>query len=74
MGWATGARVLSDIIEVVDRHVLDDSDKMGLYKDLIIIFEEYDCDNTDECLEIDSMFDEVYYELKGKEVVLEEEE
>jgi hypothetical protein len=74
MGWATGARVLSDIIEAVDRHVLDDSDKMSLYKDLIIIFEEYDCDNTDECLEIDSMFDEVYYELKGEEEVLEEEE
>ncbi len=73
MSWASGSKVLSEIIEAVDRHVLDDSDKMSLYKDLILIFEEYDCDTIDECLEIDSMFDEVYSEYIGDEDSEEEE-
>ena len=47
MGWNTGADVLRDIIEVLNK-ISPKIDRDLIYIELIPIFENYDCDVLDE--------------------------
>jgi len=73
MGWSTGSRIMGDIIEALMETVSDDQYRAEVYSTLIDIFENYDCDNLNECLEIDEVFDEVYLEKYPEEDLVEEE-
>lgn len=74
MGWSTGSRILSEIIESIMENVADEAERSDIYSDLIGIFEDYDCDTIDECLEIDEVFDEVYNEKYPEEDAIDLEE
>lgn len=77
MGWARGSQIMTEIIETLMESLSDDDiSRAEVYSALIDIFENYDCDTLDECLEIDDMFDEVYREKHPEEdeVDLDEEE
>lgn len=63
MGWSSGSRLFSEMIEVLVEKVEDDSVRKDLYTDLIDVFENHDCDNLHECLGEDDAFDEAWYEL-----------
>jgi hypothetical protein len=74
MGWSKGSRMMSEIIETLMATVSDKVEREEAYSALIDIFEDYDCDTLNECLEIDEVFDEVYRERYPEEDLIEEEE
>lgn len=62
MGWGTGSRVFSELIDVIVEVDVDDLKREYLYQQLIDLFERYDCDTLDECLGTDPIFDLVWNE------------
>lgn len=63
MGWASGSDLLSDLIEIIEEHCHPDTDKVALFKEIIIAFEDHDCDTTCECLAQSPNFDIAFEEL-----------
>ena len=63
MGWSSGSRLMSDIIESLLEHVEDEEARRNIYLEIISAFEDADADTLDECLEEDEAFDEAYREL-----------
>lgn len=80
MGWASGSGVLTRVIDVIENNVKDDDTKYYIYVGLINVFQEYDCDTLDECLDISDAFDTAfndvdnYSEIKVKDDEEDEEE
>lgn len=60
MGWASGAELAGDLIEVIKNVVKDKDTRETLYYHIIDKFEMYDCDTMDECVGIDKVYDKVY--------------
>lgn len=60
MGWASGSRLMSDLIDSVKRNVDDFESRVGLYLEMIKNFADADCDTLDECLGEDEAFDEAF--------------
>jgi hypothetical protein len=73
MSWSKGSMIMSEIIEALIDTISDD-ERVEVYSALIDIFENYDCDTLNECLEIDEVFDEVYREKYPEEDEVVEEE
>ena len=67
MGWSSGSKIMTEIIETLMETIVDEDDRAETYSALIDIFEDYDCDTLDECLEIDEVFDEVYRDKHPEE-------
>jgi len=63
MGWSSGSRLMSYIIESLDEHVDDMDTKRRIYLDLIEAFEDMDCDTLMECAE-----DSVEFKVALKEI------
>ena len=74
MGWASGSRMMGEIIEAVTEAVSDEQERVELYSALIDIFEEFDCDTLYECVGEDDNFDEAYREKYPEEDELLESE
>lgn len=77
MGWGSGSRLMSNIIDQLEQiESLTPEDKKSVYNAMIVDFEDQDCDTLDECLGVSEEFDAVYYELypDRKEDVEDEEE
>lgn len=72
MGWSSGSRLMSEIIEDV-MGAVDDEARVEVYKALILNFENHDCDTLDECLGEDSAFDRAW-KLVGNEINEDEED
>ena len=51
MSWSKGSTLMSSIIETMNKHVGGDENRYAVYKDLIVLFEDYDCDTLYECLD-----------------------
>jgi len=62
MGWASGSRLASELIEALAEIVDDDDVRQTFYSRMIEIFEDHDCDTLDECCGIDAAFDEAFDE------------
>jgi hypothetical protein len=60
MGWASGSRLFSEIIEATVAVGVDKVTRKELYEQFMEKFEEFDCDTLDECKGIDDAFDEVW--------------
>jgi hypothetical protein len=60
MGWASGSRLCSEVIDIVRRHVPEWWMRVRIYKELIVAFEGEDCDTLFECLDKDSAFAEAW--------------
>jgi hypothetical protein len=58
MGWASGSRLLSSVVESIKTHVSDKETRSAIYVEIVDAFEDFDCDTLDECMGIDSVFDE----------------
>ena len=63
MGWSTGSQVFEEIVTVLRSNVPNFEDRCDIYRELIPIFENYDCDTLDECAGADEAFDEVWSEM-----------
>ena len=57
MGWSSGSRLFSEVIESLQKHVLDEEEREAVYVDLINAFEDFDCDTLQECEGEDEAFD-----------------
>lgn len=63
MGWASGSRLMSSIIEPLKKNVKDASVRQSVYEDLIRAFEDADCDTLMECEGEDKAFDKALKKL-----------
>ena len=63
MGWASGSRVMSQIIGAIQPHLPDENARKEVYKILIGVFEDSDWDTQDECEGEDPAFDAALEEL-----------
>ena len=73
MAWSTGASIFAEIAETILRYVPDEDDRKMIHKELVELFQDYDCDNLEECADIDFMLDEVLIEEGIIEEVEEDE-
>lgn len=70
MGWASGSSIAEELVKTVRDNATDErvGEDVGeelrqdLYRKLISVFENYDCDTLDECLDLCPDFDKVYKE------------
>lgn len=63
MGWSGGSSMMDGVIFSLMKRVKDKDVRYKIYKDLIPIFEDFDCDTLYECQGRDKMFDEVWQEF-----------
>lgn len=63
MGWSTGANIFAEVAEIIFDKVGDEDDRKEMYKELVELFQDYDCDNLNECQGIDFVLDEVLAEV-----------
>jgi hypothetical protein len=59
VGWGSGTRHMTVIIEPLKEHVPDSDARKAVYRDVLKSFQDGDWDTEDECLGLDSAFDEV---------------
>lgn len=60
MGWASGSRIMSDIIAELKDRIWEDETRQEVYSVLIEAFKENDCDTLNECYGEDPAFDAAY--------------
>jgi hypothetical protein len=65
MGWSSGSRLASELIELVRDTFEDSSARETFYEEMIAIFEDHDCDTLDECVGVDSAFDAAWDGVYG---------
>lgn len=63
MAWRNGSIIFSELIDVVQNVVKDDDARALIYNKMLEVFVDEDCDTLDECLGIDTIFDECYVEF-----------
>lgn len=63
MGWASGSELMSEIVEALSKEIDDKQTRKRVYKKLILVFENHDCDTLDESLGTDEAYDEVYHKM-----------
>lgn len=62
MGWSGGSSVFDEIIDVLRVEVSDPETRSRIYRRLIKVFEDHDCDTLGECCDADSAFALVWRE------------
>lgn len=62
MGWSSGTRLLSDVIDTIQKFVDDEDIRVEIYKELADIFETLDSDDLTECMGTDDAFDRMMEE------------
>lgn len=68
MGWASGSELASKMIHVLERLHDGDIILVEAMHDLIVYFEQQDCDNLYECIGESEFFDEAYYQMYPEEI------
>jgi hypothetical protein len=63
MGWASGSRLASELIDAAKATITNEVERTSFYEQMIYAFEDADCDTMDECVGRDEVFDEVWEEL-----------
>lgn len=59
MGWASGSRIMNEIIGAVQPHVADQAAREAIYRPIIDALEDSDWDTQDESMGLDPAFDAV---------------
>ena len=63
MGWASGSRLVDDVIKGLKKSALSPADREVVYRVLIPTMEDFDWDAQDDCVGSDPAFDAVLKEL-----------
>jgi hypothetical protein len=66
MGWASGSRLFSKIIEAAKEAIPDDDARERFYRPVIAAFEDEDWDTQNECCGDDDVYDQIYDEKWGE--------
>jgi hypothetical protein len=64
MGWTSGSSLACDLIVAAKSIISNEDERKDFYEQLILSFEEADCDTLDECVGIDEAFDEIWDSLR----------
>jgi hypothetical protein len=70
----TGSQVLGQILESLSEGEVSYDDRKVVYEVLLEVFEDFDAKNLQECVGIDSAFDEVWNEKYPPEIEEYDEE
>ncbi len=62
MGWSSGTGLFVDILEILKEKVEDDSTRREIILAILTSFEDADWDNLDEALDVDPVYDQIFYE------------
>lgn len=57
MGWASGSRLATRLIEVARETISNEEERVNFYDEMVDAFEDADCDTLDECQGVDPVFD-----------------
>lgn len=68
MGWSSGSRLMSGIIDSAKRHIKNDNVRMKFYEEIITAFEDEDCDTLEECLGEDKAFDKALENIEPEKL------
>lgn len=60
MGWSSGSELFGNIIKILKKEVKDVDSRVRIYKKLIDMFENMDCDTLPDCIGMDTVFDIVW--------------
>jgi hypothetical protein len=63
MGWSSGTELFSSVITSAKKSMPDAETRKMFYKEVINAFEDQDWDTQDECVGVDTAFDEALKEL-----------
>lgn len=63
MGWSSGSRVFGEVVELIVDNVPNVAAREAIYRGMIDIFENADCDTLCECYEIDPVLDDILNEI-----------
>ena len=63
MGWGSGSRLASGLIEAAKETISSDIERESFYEQLIELFQDFDCDTLDESVGHDPVFDELWEKL-----------
>ena len=63
MGWGSGSRLASGLIEAAKETISSDIEREAFYEQLIELFQDFDCDTLDESVGYDPVFDELWEKL-----------
>lgn len=64
MGWSSGSRLLSIIVDEIEEIISSRSDRVEIYKIVISAFKDFDCDVIHECItDQTNAFAEAFYTL-----------
>ncbi len=66
MGWGRGSELMSELIEAAKLAIPNDGARCNFYQDVIVAFEEYDCDTLDECTGEDEAFKKAMHVIHPK--------
>jgi hypothetical protein len=72
MGWSSGSRLFSEMIEVLMNNVSESDVRAAVYDEFIDLFEYHDCDTLSECTGVDGVFDKVWLDRNPEEELEEE--
>lgn len=69
LGWSRGSDLFESIIDSLSEYVDDDDTRVSIYKDLIEVFENFDCDTLNELISStkDKAFIDAFSELHPDE-------
>lgn len=73
MGWSGGG-LFGELIHIVQKNVPDEDSRREIYEHMIDSFRDCDWDELDECLGVDTVYDDIYEELYPTEDPEEDEE
>ena len=64
MGWASGSEIMSEIIDETKLAIPKEKARRAFYRQMIHVFEQYDCDTLDDCRGADPIFDEALDDMR----------
>ena len=66
MGWNEGSEIFGTIIEIMKVHVPEEKTRQAIYEPIIESFFTKDWDTEDECILLDTAYDEALKKVKKK--------
>ena len=66
MGWGSGSEIFREIILAAQEAIPDNAIRKAFYAKVIRAFCQNDWDTEAECLELDPVYDELYFEVDEK--------
>lgn len=63
MSWKSGSGIASELVDTVEDLVANFNTRKEIYKRLIEVFEDHDCDTLYELVDDSAAFKDAYYEI-----------